>query len=271
VIDLSAQCGLPVAIDEDRHRLLLDDALLIGTIYQRRLDELRPVLYDQTVDEPKRLYTLFNGVTLPDDRQSFAEAGLRYDLAVVPPIVLGEEYIKTLGHYHSMCRHADVRYAEAYEIIHGRARFLLQVQDADDPHIVKDVVVVEARAGDRLIMPSDYAHVTINPGPEALVMANIIATDCTAVHADITEMGGFCHYNLVDINGLRFVRNLNYANPPPIRSASLMGLQRFGLAPSQPSYTSLHCDPSRFEFLLNPGRFRLRLEHLITEETGVVT
>ncbi len=58
-----------------------------------------------------------------------------------------------------------------YEVLEGLAHFLLQTNALDD------VVLIEARKGDIIVIPPGYGHVTINPRlDETLIMANLVST-----------------------------------------------------------------------------------------------
>jgi len=255
MIDLLKTCGLPVQLDETGPRLVLQRPVLGETPVERQLEELRPVLHDQALQQPPTLYTLHNDVGIKEGRDRLLRSGLRYDLAVMPPLILGQEYVKTIGHYHSACRQTGARYAEVYEVVHGRARFILQRQDADDAGIVEEILWLEAEKGDRPVMSPDYAHVTINPGPETLVLANLVARACEADYSRIVEMSGFGYFCVQSGSAGRFVQNAAYRHLPPIRETSVTDLSGFEIRPDQPIYTSALSEPARFRFLVEPHRF----------------
>ena len=255
MIDISPNCGLPVWLDNANHRLVLDESLLGNRPQRRRLEELRDVLYEKDLQEPAELYTLFNDVGLPDARKLLSRYGLRYDLGIMPPLRIGSEYIKTMGHYHSTPSGTSVPYAEVYEVVHGAARFILQKQDPRDAEAVTDVIYVEATERDRLIMPPDYAHVTINPGPEALVLSNLAAADCAASYSEIARMGGLAYFDVQGEGSPTFVKNPRYREVPPIRKVCLNKLRDFGLDPGQPIYLAAQSAPRQFGFISEPQDF----------------
>ena len=251
MIDLWPECGLPIQLDEVNCELILDESLLGNRPEQRQLEELREVLYQKDLQEPKKLYTLFNDVGRAGERSILLQNGLRYDLGIMPPLKMGAEYIKTMGHYHSICPRTNSRYAEVYEIIHGQAHFILQEQDPKDPQIVTDVVWTQAGKGDRLITPGNYAHVTINPGPGVLVMANIAVVDCDLSFSEIAQMGGCAYFDIEENGRPTFVRNTAYRQVPSIRKVCLKNLQAFGLDPERPIYSAAVDRPQEFSFLSN--------------------
>ncbi|WP_301664617.1 glucose-6-phosphate isomerase family protein [Methanoculleus frigidifontis] len=98
-------------------------------------------------------------------RRWLAEQNVRFDITVIPPGAVGGEYVKTKGHYHPLTP-AGIGYPELYQVLAGEAHYLLQRKN------LRDVVVVTAKAGEFVLIPPGYGHVTVNPGKENLVMAN---------------------------------------------------------------------------------------------------
>jgi len=69
---------------------------------------------------------MYDGVALPDDRPAIERAGLRFDLTVLRPAIIGEEPVKTLGHYHNLAP-GGLPYPELYQVVFGHAHFVLQL------------------------------------------------------------------------------------------------------------------------------------------------
>ena len=255
MIDISPECGLPIQLDNINHKLILDESLMGGESDVRKLEELQPVLYQKNFQGPKELYTLFNDVGLPEARKLLSQHGLRYDVGIIPPLKIGREYIKTMGHYHCKCSETSISYAEVYEIVYGIAHFILQKQDKKNDKVITDIMWVEAEKGDRLIMPPDYAHVTINPCPEVLVVSNLAAISCRHSYSKIVQMGGLAYFNIEEENSPIFVRNPRYEKVPPLRKVSLKKLKDFGISPDRPIYSSALNEPQEFRFIATPQDF----------------
>ena len=83
---------------------------------------------------------------------------LRYDITVIPPAMLGSEYIKTVGHYHPRVPGTNVYYPEIYQVLEGSATYLLQKVKSGEEDFVMDVVVITAKKGDLVLVPPGYGH-----------------------------------------------------------------------------------------------------------------
>jgi glucose-6-phosphate isomerase len=142
-----------------------------------------------------------------DDRAWLLAADLRYDRTSIPPGSLCGEYVKTKGHYHPK-NPAGVGYPELYQVAAGEAHFLLQREN------LADVVSVAARAGQVVIVPPGYGHVTINPGPEELVIANLVSSQFTSEYRAYEALRGAAYY---EFEGGRWMKNPAYHLVPPLR------------------------------------------------------
>lgn len=132
--------------------------------------------------------------------------GLRYDITLIPPKMLGKEFTKTKGHEHLG------KYKEIYLVLKGEAIYLLQKRKKNGS--VKDVYALRAKKGEAAIIPSFYGHVTINPSPEKeLKMANWISKNCQSDYGFFEKMEGACYFYTK--NG--WLKNKKYKKVPKLK------------------------------------------------------
>ena len=155
------------------------------------------------------LYAMFRDLAKSAaDRWWMRENHLRYDITVIPPQVICGEFVKTKGHYHPK-NEAGWGFPEVYEVLEGTAHYLLQREDTTD------VVLVVATAGDVVVVPPGYGHVTINPTTDhVLHMANIVSSRFTSDYAKYVEKKGAAYYEMADGS---WVKNRAYEKVPPLR------------------------------------------------------
>ena len=174
----------------------------------RLAEDLRSVLDDRTCTADGPVYFMYRDLARSiADRDWLREQHLRYDVTVIPPAVLCGEYVKTKGHYHPD-NPSGTGYPEIYEIIEGSAEYLLQDK------ALSDAVVVSAGKGDTVLIPPGYGHVTINPGKNVLVMANIVSTAFSSIYEDYEDLRGAVFYRL---EGQDYVKNSRYTTHPQLR------------------------------------------------------
>ena len=165
----------------------------------RTLAQMKPVLYDQEwlkTAPAIELYFMYRGTKEKD--------GLSYDITVIPAKMLGEEFVKTKGHYHSDRRQ------ELYIVLDGEALFLFQkVKDK----VVEDVYVVKAKKDDIVIVPKDFGHITINPGNKELKLANWLSKKNVRDYGSLEETKGGCYF--YTLKG--WIKNKNYTQIPDLR------------------------------------------------------
>jgi len=214
----------------------------------RHLFDMTDVIFDQTWlagAEDFDLYFMYRDLYLSrTDREKLLAQGLRYDITIIPPGMLGREYMKTAGHYHPLVAGGAVTYPELYEVLEGEALYLLQNSD------LSDVVVVYASEGDKVLVPPDYGHVTINRSNKTLKMANFVARDFSSLYEPYRQKGGGAYF---------FTREGWIKNPKCSQAAELRrieapdraGLARIGLAKGREMYPLLR-EPGALEFLSRP-------------------
>jgi glucose-6-phosphate isomerase len=223
MLDLSAAAGLPVSLDLEACRLVFHPPLSAVQPATRPAEQLRAVYrHPAAVDEFARdgLYYMYDGVALPQHRETIQRAGLRYDLTLLRQGVAGDEPIKTLGHYHTLDPDG-LPYPELYQVAYGCAHFVLQLAHAPK-YGVEKVVVVEAQAGELVLMPPGWGHVSINAGDGPLVMCNWIAASCATVPEPYLACNGAACYEARGEHGLTPEPNPRYgiACPAEVKRAA---------------------------------------------------
>ncbi len=213
--------------------------------YVRRLGEMREVLYDQdfaaSANLSQPVYYVYRN--LPFDRLSCDPSLLevRYDVTLIPPGRLGQEYPKTYGHYHSLGP-GGVTYAEIYEVLQGTLHLLLQKMEQDR---IVDVRLIEGHFGDKVVVPPGYGHVLINPGEELLTTGNLISKRCLAEYESWRSKRGGAYYELKE-RGL--VKNPSYGMVPEVRLES----PRSRFLEKNRLTDILLKNPGSFRFLVDP-------------------
>lgn len=222
----------------------------------RLLGEMAEVISDQeflaTASRDMALYYMFREVAKSaEDANTIRGRDLRYDITIIPPGSLGSEFIKTAGHYHPPAPGSPLTYPEIYEVLEGEAHYLLQKRAGlHRSERVTDVILIPARAGDKVIIPPHYGHVTINPSPQVLKMANWVARTFSSLYEPYKQQGGAAYFELT--TGA-IVKNERYQAVPPLRvlQPEATWLTDLGLRTDVEMYQLLE-EPEKLEFLLQP-------------------
>jgi glucose-6-phosphate isomerase len=167
----------------------------------RFLNEMQPVLYDQkwyqSIKRPEsfRVYDVYRRLDKKKD--------LRYDITVIPPQMMGQEFPKTKGHAHSNVQ-------ELIWVLEGKAFYFAQKGKGNS---VDDCYVIEAKKGDVLTIPFGYQHLTINPSKEKLIMANWISEKAKYDYSLFDRFQGACYYYTTK----GWIKNKNYKKIPKLK------------------------------------------------------
>lgn len=176
----------------------------------RYIEDILKVLYHRPEHfDNCPLYYIYRGICKEDDQSIFEETNLRYDLTVILPGLIGQEYFKTMGHFHPPKPNSNETYTEYYEVLGGEALFLLQKNNrSGEPD---QVTVIAAQKGDLVFIPSGFGHVTINPGEEPLVIANLVSNSFDPLYGPFADKHGAAYYYILTENDKAdFVKNPHY-------------------------------------------------------------
>ncbi len=200
----------------------IDGTLLPYTV--RTVRDVAPVLFDpdhlSKLSPDTVLYRMYRDAAQAVHRPIFEKYRLRFDITVLQSIHLGRECNKTLGHFHPDFS-PGTSYPEAYQVLHGDACFLLQkLKDG----AVEEFRVIKASAGDAVLIPPNYGHVTANCGKVPLVMSNLVSTDFTSIYSEYVRHKGAAYYMLADG---RLIPNPSYGRlPKPVYAKDRLNIRR---------------------------------------------
>jgi glucose-6-phosphate isomerase len=218
----------------------------------RVFDEMKPVMMDPeavTVPDRDELYYMYRDVHLPDHEKVIREAKVRYDVTVIPPGLIGKEFIKTVGHFHSPVPGQGYDYPEIYEGHHGQ---------------IRTIMAIKAGKGEKVIYPPNYSHIIVNIGHDVLVTANWVSSEYTADYKSIADRHGMGYYIIKGASDKQFeiVPNKNYENIPEMRFAQGHMNTSLGFLVDEPMYETGIRHPGRLEFLNNPHKFAVELSSI---------
>lgn len=135
---------------------------------------------------------------------------LRYDLTKIRAELFGRELPKTAGHYHS------AGMAEMFEVLEGRSYSLMQ-KNGDGAGNIAEAYLVEAEAGDSIVILPDFGFCTINAGKDSdLIVSNWIDVSVQNIYEDIRKFKGLCYYALSGDGKMSFEKNENYREVPAL-------------------------------------------------------
>ena len=205
------------------------------------------------LDKNKELYYIYRNSRLEKDDPVFRKNGLRYDITVILPGSVGGEPIRTIGHTHKLFKGG--RPAEIYQVVSGSALFLLQ--DIKTNTIYR----IPRRSGQKIVIPGNCAHLTINQSPnKPLVVADIfIDRKNTSDYGFFKKTHG-PSWRPLRKNGKLFFKK----NPQGNRSAKLLPMTKRvvlpeGIGQKSPLYSEFVKNPNKFSFLTQSKKYAKKI------------
>lgn len=264
MMSLEKTSGLPLILT-DEWTLEFGEGILPADVQKVELGGARNFFKNQEAGFPRReLYRVYRDLTRLAHKQAFRDFGVQYDLTLIPPGKIGEEFVRTRGHYHATKAGTAVAFPEVYEVVLGRTLMLLQSADPPDFERLREIYLVEMRRGEKLVIPPGFGHVAINPGEEVLVLSNLQARANRPIYEPYEAHGG-PGYFVVESPELKIsgalelneesVPNLNYKQVPALIHRRPRDLPQFELRSSLPVYFTATQDLSSLDFLINPENY----------------
>jgi len=223
----------------------------------RHLSAMEDVLFNKEFAETNphlELYYMYRDLAEnKQDKEKIKEQKLRYDITVINSVMLGQEYNKTAGHDHPIVPETNITYPEIYEVLEGKAIFLMQDSKENS---IKDVYAIKANQGDKIIVPPNYEHIIINASNKKLKTANWVCNDFSSnIYEPFKNKQGFSYYAIKnELNEIKWVKNENYDYIPELKFLSPnLWLEKFGIDKNKNIY-SLVEDLNKLDFLKNPQK-----------------
>jgi glucose-6-phosphate isomerase len=222
----------------------------------RYLNDIKDVVFDKkwlkTAPNLELYYMYRDLAETETDFMEIIKNDLRYDITVLKPIRLGKEFNKTIGHDHPIVPGTNITYPELYEVLEGKAIFLLQDSKNNE---IKDIIAIKAAAGDKIIIPPNYEHLIINIGKTELKTCNWIPrTFSSNIYKPFKAMHGFSYYATKGLFGVKWIKNSSYVLIPEIRFKEANEFYNFNIEKTQPLY-KLITDLNKLDFLKSPQKY----------------
>lgn len=215
----------------------------------RTAEEVKSYLKDpQARIKAKKAYLMYRNACWDKDKDLFGKNRLRFDITVIPPQSFGKELAKTIGHFHIKTKGKD--YPEIYEVLSGNAMFLFQDKTASE------IYLLAGEAGQKVIVPPGFGHITMNSGKTPLVLADIFADDIGSSYDFFKKNRGGAYYIGREKDGFSAEKNRHYKKVGKINFGSPEEVKKLGIDFKKSLYDTFISHPERFAFLRNPQKFK---------------
>lgn len=260
--------GLPIAFNPITCAIDWSEGVEVGETKTRTLAEMKEYLNDKNAAaKTDPIYYMHRGVARTADRDKIKENRLRFDITVIPPGSFDggkKEFFRTAGHYHEKKTGTDIAYPEIYEVLSGRAYWLLQRPKAGHPEEIAEIYAVEAGPGEKAVMLPGFGHIAVNAYNEALVISDWNGLQTVSDYAPYKSLRGSA-YLMVEgsLPGtIEFEKNANYGKVPEIKKLRPKEVPELGIYFSRPLYSSVE-DIKKLDYLRSPENF---LDYLTVEK-----
>ncbi|MFC1658006.1 glucose-6-phosphate isomerase family protein [Candidatus Omnitrophota bacterium] len=257
LLDLKEKSGLGLKFDTEKPEMSFATDLTPRTPAIRTITQMQEVLLDKGLGEPEELYYMYRDIYRICDKPALEKHALRFDVTAIKPVCLGREFMKTAGHYH------PESFPELYELLWGRCFCLMQRSDAKDYRIIEEAIMVEAVAGQKIVIPPGFGHILINPGPDYLITANWVSSRFSSRYELYKTAEGAAYFvTTADRDtqaspslkvGLAISKNPHFSRVAEVNFVRPSNaIKRFALVQDRPMYNIINQSPEALDFLNRP-------------------
>lgn len=249
--------GLPIFLDEKKNLLDLHPPLKFDEFIEKKAGQMLGLFADgQALDLSENVYNVYRRIRFPDDENLLSEYDYQYDITVIMNGFIGGEYKKTSGHFHGFNPQRTNTYPEVYEVISGKALYILQKQDnferGFETTSPSEVIFALVEAGQSIIIPPNYGHCSINIGIGPMIFSNLAYKPCPVFYDSVKYYHGMSYYVLNDNGTLKAEKNAHYSFVPKMKYAHVQENESLGIKFCKPIYQSFKQDPDAFNYLRDP-------------------
>ncbi|MFH1622079.1 MAG: glucose-6-phosphate isomerase family protein [Candidatus Omnitrophota bacterium] len=250
-VDLKNFVGMNIKFNPDECKLVFESDPSVREPGVRTIEQMKEVLADSNVSLPKELYYMYRDVYCSKDLDTTKEHKLRFDVTVIKPGMLGKEFMKTAGHYHPRS------FPELYEVVYGEALCLQQRADESDPKKIKEVIVVKAKQGQKIICLPYFGHILINTSDKPLITSNWVSSEFSSEYNLYKEATGAAYYAFDEQGNTKWTKNNFFKELPSITFLTPNDdIAEFGLKTSVPMYSLVNGNLEKIDFLNNPDKYK---------------
>ena len=252
--------GLPIYLNEENNILALSAPLTYDEFKEKYVEQMIGLFADEKdLDLSEKVYDVYRGIRYPEDKVYLDKNDFRYDITVVMDGLVNGECKKTSGHFHGFNPQRTNTYPEVYEVIHGRALYVLQkaehFEHDFDNIILNDVILAVVEAGQSIIIPPNYGHCSINIGQGPMVFSNLAYIPCPVHYDAVQYFHGMSYYVSKKDGKVEIKLNEGYPHVPEAKFARVKENERLGIKFGLPVYKSYKQNPDAFDFLGNPDSY----------------
>ncbi|MFV0453096.1 MAG: glucose-6-phosphate isomerase family protein [Propioniciclava sp.] len=253
-----AASQLPIDFDADQQVLHFAEGITCAGSSHKTVGQMRGLLRDETdLDDDEPAYAAYRDIGYEADRPAFTKQDTRYDITAIRTGTVNGEFKKTSGHFHGFIPGTVYPYPEVYEVLQGRAAFILQ--KSVNAHTAEELRIDEVRIaivneGESIAIPPSYGHGSVNIGEETLLFSNLAIVSCPLDYASVKDRRGLAYYLVKadTADGFEAVPNPHYVNLPEAQIVRPSANPAVGITFGKSSYRSYVENPATYDFLNHP-------------------
>lgn len=189
IVRFDENLGIPSEINTNINKIKWNDIAFPEYEGVRTFDGMKK-LYENSngVADNTQMYFTAGRISKKESLDNFKKNGVTYEYTVIPVKDVNGECNKTHGHIHGVNPNTGRRRLEAFEILHGVGCFELFKETKKNEF---ECLIILLEKGNRIIVPSDYFHLSINfSNDQPFIFSDLIKDDVDTVYSYVKDKNG---------------------------------------------------------------------------------
>ncbi|HEX9804143.1 MAG TPA: glucose-6-phosphate isomerase family protein [Candidatus Dojkabacteria bacterium] len=207
--DLSS---LPIYFDEKDTILTIGEEVLLDERERISLKSLIPGLLNKALIYPVEVYEEHRNLRYAHDDEKIGR-NITYDILFLPEGLLGIEYIKSHIYYSPNGNSPGIT-STIIEVIMGSITIFLQKNatrgELDFETTVEDVIIIDAREGEKVVLPKGYFYTFINTSESPVIISRVYRNKGIADYVSLKKEQGLSYFCIRKNARREFVKNPKY-------------------------------------------------------------
>ncbi len=217
MIDLFSSSSLPISYDPNSDRFIFTDALRCNQYKKIELRKLIPALLNKTLKYPELVYSETEEIYFQDDAEIFASNPVKYEVIVLPPGLLGIEFIKSHIYY---TQEEKGKYSCIVECLSGILTVIIQKNKQKDEFdfetSIKEGILITLRKGEKIAIPTGYYYTFINSRNRPVIFSRVFHHKGIIDYSSLKREQGLGYFAIRKNARAEIVYNPRYRNIPAL-------------------------------------------------------
>lgn len=247
MIDLQSVSSLPIQYDAHTSTFTYFSPVNCLNRKKVELSKLIPGLLNKSLRYPEEVYEEHSDLFMEEDEEIFNGKNLHYEMIILPPGLLGIEFIKSHIYFTPK---EEGKFSSVVECLHGILTVIIQKNEPKDEldfeTSINEGIMVNLRKGNKIAIPAGYYYTFVNTKDKPAIFSRLYKNKGILNYNEINREQGLGYFAIRKNARTEIVFNPRYKNIPTIKKFTPSNEKFCMGCGNYPLYEAVRKNPSLF-------------------------